>query len=120
MNTYRQPDNGFSLVELMVALVVGAILAHAVLSLQKYSVYLASNQHYTLSNLNYVQELLARKGLEELSTPSGVWISTPEIYGGRWRTVGGQDVDPEGIRWMHLETEVHGLVLEWSWPVIER
>lgn len=115
---HRHPEKGFSLVELMVAIVVGAILAHAVLSLQKYSYYLASNQNHTWNNLNFVQELLARKGLQELSTPSGVWIYEPE-HDGSWQSLAEHEKEPVEITWMHLETEVHGLILEWVWPVVD-
>ncbi|MDZ7762790.1 MAG: prepilin-type N-terminal cleavage/methylation domain-containing protein [Desulfovermiculus sp.] len=108
-------DPGFSLVELLVALVVGALLAHALLSAQHYSLYLATQQQGTWDSLNLSQELLAAKGLEELSRrPTDTWIAFPGPNQGQWRST--QSENPEqDCRWTDLETDVQGAILEWSW-----
>jgi prepilin-type N-terminal cleavage/methylation domain-containing protein len=108
-------QQGFSLVELLVALVVGALLAHALYSAQKYSLYLASAQQNTWENLNLSQELLARKGLRELSRqPTGTWLEFPGPAPAKWRST--QEDHQDGYSWLQLQIDLQGTVLSWSWP----
>lgn len=108
-------ERGFSLVELLVALVVGALLAHALLSAQSHSLYLASKGQDTWENLNLSQELFAAKGIQDLSRrPTGTWIVLPGPSPGRWRSAQSESQD-QACRWVNLHTDVQGTVLEWSW-----
>ncbi len=117
MNTSHAGCTGFSLVELLVALVVGAILAHALLSAQQYSLYLATDEHRIWDNLNMTQELFAVRGMQELSRrPTGTWMEISGSPGGKWRTEQDVETDSE-CYWFELQTDMEGKVLTWSWPV---
>lgn len=108
-------DPGFSLVELLVALVVGALLAHALLNAQHYSLYLATQQQGAWSSLNLSQELLAARGLEKLSRrPTGTWIAHPGPTQGKWRSTRSESPEQD-CHWTDLETDVQGAIFEWSW-----
>jgi prepilin-type N-terminal cleavage/methylation domain-containing protein len=108
--------DGFSLVELMVALVVGALMAHALLSAQHYSLNLASYNKQTWENLNLTQELFVRHGINELSRPSGTWIALPDNPDAKWRTLQNPG-DTDNISWIEMDTDYNSVVLHWSWPL---
>jgi len=75
------------MVELLVALIVGAVMIHALLAAQKYSLYLATEQDKTWKCLNVSQELFARLGLPELTRrPTGTWIAIQGSDQGRWKS----------------------------------
>lgn len=110
-------NSGFSLVELLVALVVGSIMAYALMNAQQYSLYLAADQERTWSSLNRTQELLATElGPEELIRPTGTWRDFSGHPEARWRTTQSREVG-ERFLWIDLETEVKGKEQKWSWPV---
>lgn len=112
------PDNastGFSLVELMVALMVGALMAYALLNAQHYSLKLSTYDDQVWENLNFAQELIATQGLDKLSRSSPTWIAAPQNPGARWRTV-QEPGNREDIFWIKMDTEFNHTILHWSWP----
>ena len=75
------------MVELLVALIVGAVMIHALLAAQKYSLYLATERDNTWKCLNVSQELFARLGLPDLTRrPTGTWIAIQGADQGRWKS----------------------------------
>ncbi|MFW6388283.1 MAG: prepilin-type N-terminal cleavage/methylation domain-containing protein [Desulfohalobiaceae bacterium] len=109
-------QQGFSLLELLVALVVCALLAYSLFNAQKYSLYLASTQQKRWENLNFSQELFARQGLQELSRqPTETWIRFSGPAPAKWRS--SLETDPDAYPWLQLQTDLQGTVLKWSWPV---
>jgi hypothetical protein len=75
------------MVELLVALIVGAVMIHALLAAQKYSLYLATERDNTWKCLNVSQELFARLGLPDLTKrPTGTWIAIQGTDQGRWKS----------------------------------
>ncbi|WP_291319820.1 prepilin-type N-terminal cleavage/methylation domain-containing protein [Desulfonatronospira sp.] len=109
-------DAGFSLVELLVALVVGSLMAYALLNAQQYSLFLAADHKKSWESLNLTQKLLAEQGQDELSRPRGIWMEFPDAPGARWRTVQSGEFG-DLLVWIDLDTEVHGKEQTWSWPV---
>ena len=110
----HEQSQGFSLVELMVALVVAALMAHALLSAQHYSLGLATRDQEAWNNLNYSQELMTRKGLTELSRATGTWVMSLETPEAGWRTV-EQPAYLENMYWIEMDTQYRGSILQWSW-----
>ncbi len=107
---------GFSLVELLVALVVGAVLAHALLTAQHYSIYLAGSHKKAWESLDLAQELMARRSLDDLSKPTGTWVRVDWTSAMKYRILSSSD--PGDLsQWVELSTDVDGTVLHWSWPV---
>ncbi len=109
-------SKGFSLVELMAALAIGALMAHALLSAQHYSLGLATHNKQSWENLNFTQDLLARQGLHQLSRPTGTWIVSLDNPGARWMTL-EEPAEMETMHWVEMHTDYRGNILKWSWPL---
>lgn len=120
------PDaaRGFTLVEVLVALVIAAILASGLLAMQQHGLNQASRADVLWLHLNTAQEALMGRniGLETSSlvssnglasgatppggmAPSSVWITTSPPTP-KWPSP-----------WLTLTTRVHGQETQWSWPV---
>jgi len=109
---------GFSLVELLVALVVGALMAHALFNAQQYSLHLASTQKTGWEDLNLTQELMASRSLTDISRPTGTWLNFDGSPGYRWMTL--RSTEPDDLTsWTELTTDINGVIFKWSWPVPE-
>lgn len=106
---------GFSLVELIVALMVASLMAYALLSAGQYSLSLVTYDKQAWENLNFTQELLATQGIDRLSRTSEAWIASPEYPDARWRTI-QKSGDREDILWIYMDTDLNKSVLHWSWP----
>lgn len=106
---------GFSLVELMVAMVVGSLLAWGLVSAQNYSLGLSSYNNEAWDNINYTQSLMILHGQDNLAQTTGTWVMDPGSPDYRWRSTLYHS--SENNLWAILETRVHGVELKWSWPV---
>ncbi len=113
-----QYSSGFSLVELLVALVVGALMAHALINAQQFSLYLAANQTNAWEDLNLTQELMASQSLTDISKPTGTWLHFEGTPGFRWKTSRSTELHDLTL-WTELATDVNGVIFKWSWPVPE-
>ncbi|MCA1743035.1 MAG: PilW family protein [Desulfonatronovibrio sp.] len=108
-------SRGFSLVELMVALMVGSFMAYALLSAGQYSLRLLTYDNQAWENLNFTQELLTTQGIKRLSRTSETWIVSPGYPDARWRTI-QKSGNKEDILWIYMDTDFNNSVLHWSWP----
>lgn len=78
-------EAGFTLVEVLVALAVAAILALTLIGGQRQSLNLASSALATWDHLNFSQELLAANPPQKQETEYADWVAWPEREGAEWR-----------------------------------
>jgi len=109
---------GFTMTELLVALVVGALMTYVLFNAQQYSMYQAGIQKNTWEDLNLTQELMASRSLPEISRPTGTWLHSERTPGFKWRTQSSQEPDDLAY-WTELATDINGVIFKWSWPVPE-
>jgi prepilin-type N-terminal cleavage/methylation domain-containing protein len=115
---------GFTLVEVLVALVIAAILASGLLAAQRHGLNQASRADVLWLHLNTAQEALMG---QDIGRNIGREDSQLTVSGGM--TPDGRD--PLAIRittnpptperpspWVTLTTRLEGRELEWSWPAV--
>jgi len=107
--------NGFSLLEVLVALTVASILALGLITAQNRAFYLIRDCKDRWENLNLSACILAERYPNALKTPTGGWVSQDgAAEDGSWRLETRSKGDT--IRWYTLSTKVSGSELTWEWP----
>lgn len=112
-------SEGFTLIEVLVALVIAAILASGLLALQQHGLNQARRADVLWVHLNTAQEALM--GQELGAHEADVQIASRGIF------PAGSDVQDVRITtqppslerpspWVSLTTRLEGVELEWSWP----
>lgn len=105
---------GFTLMEVLAALVVAALLASGLLALQQHGVNQSRDGDVLWDHVNLVQEALLGQDLVRLREDSG-W-RWPGRHGNRqWRVHPYSGGDRPGM-WMTLVTMTPERTLEWTWP----
>ncbi len=99
----RRPAQGFSLVEIMVALVVASILALTLIGAQRQSLNLASSALAVWEHLNFSQELMLEKPPKEQDVATPGWMLWPDREDAQWRFV----QEEEGVQFEHNIDFVH-------------
>lgn len=97
---------GFTLVEVLVALVVAAILASGLLALQQHGLNQAREADLLWAQMNVAQEALM--GLDPART-------TPQS-GPDWQITITEPTPQRSSPWISLTTRGAGRELNWSWP----
>ncbi len=96
----------FTLVEVLVALVVAAIMASGLLALQHHGLNQARETDLLWNHLNTAQEALIGRDLTRTST---------EIHP-QWQMSVAPSMAERPSPWISLITRGGGRELEWSWP----
>ncbi|WP_319763666.1 type II secretion system protein [Maridesulfovibrio sp.] len=105
--------NGFSLIEIIVALVIAATLSMSFLGVQRQSALLAQSAKDSWNVLNLSQDVLAHKYPEKMNVLSAGWISWPGPPAGSFR-VELETVSSTGKGYYHLETKSDSYSLLWK------
>lgn len=107
-------SNGYSLIEVLVALVVLSIMCSALVSLncKNQAIISASNSIY--DSINIFQELSAKKGLRDLEHATGSWLEIEKGDKVFWKaSVENGDL----TNWNVLKIRDNGHVSKWLWPI---
>lgn len=110
----RRTTAGFSLVEILVALTVAAVLSMALITAQRRAFDMAENGIERWRCLELAMATLAENSDAQLSTPTGGWSKRVLPPEGEWRLV--REYVPNAGSWLTLtlrsgRTE---LAFEWS------
>lgn len=106
---------GFSLMEVLIALVVGAILGLALLGVQFQSFKLTQSAKAVWESLNVGEEFFARQTADSLKDPTGGEVAWPEKDGVHFQ-LSLSDQPERGVRWYSLSMRSAGGVMGWEWP----
>ena len=107
--------NGFSLLEVLVALTVASILAIGLITAQNRAFYLVRDCKDRWENLNLAARVLTERYPNALKTPTGGWVrQSGAAKEGSWRL----ETRPKGngTLWYTLSTKISGSELTWEWP----
>ena len=111
VQTTRHQPAGFTLIEVVVALVIAAILASGLLALQRYGLSQAREAEILWGHLHTAQEALLGQVLARPDTRSDSQaISTDQI-------VVPPPAPERPTPWATLTTRRDGRELHWSWPM---
>ncbi|WP_462326221.1 prepilin-type N-terminal cleavage/methylation domain-containing protein [Desulfobaculum sp.] len=109
---------GFSLLEVLIALMVAAVLAVGLMSAQGHIVHLAERGRGIWDNLNMTTRLMAEDYPDRLTTPSAGFVPDSEQPGGEWQLERTGSID--GLGRYALTTKVPDATLRWEWLRNER
>lgn len=107
--------NGFTLMEVLVALVVAALLASGILAAQRYGFDQARDGDVLWEHMNLAQEAQLGRDPADQDDDTGWQRLTPSANR-QWR------ISPAPVRkagagpWMMLTTRTPERTLEWTWP----
>ncbi|WP_421903752.1 type IV pilus modification PilV family protein [Maridesulfovibrio sp.] len=105
--------NGFSLIEIIVALTIAATLSMSFLGVQRQSALMAQSSKDSWDVLNLSQDILAHKYPDRLNVVSSGWVSWPGPPEGSFR-VGLETISSVGKGYYTLETRSDDYTLEWK------
>ncbi len=105
-------SKGFSLIEILVALTIAAVLSISFLGVQRQNALMAQASADTWESLNLSQDVLAHKYPDGFNVISSGWISWPGPPSGRIR-VGMESISASGVGEYNLETEASGYSMVW-------
>lgn len=106
---------GFSLMEVLIALVVGSILGLALLGVQFQAFKSTQSAKAVWESLNASAEFLARQYPDDLKESTGGEVSWPERANVHFTLV-LNDQPERGVRWYDLSMRTAGGVMGWQWP----
>lgn len=106
-------SKGFSLIEILVALTIAAVLSISFLGVQRQNALMAQASADTWESLNLSQDVLAHKYPDGFNVISSGWISWPGPPSGRIR-VGIESISASGVGEYTLETEASGYSMLWK------
>ncbi len=110
-----QPDqDGFSLLEVIVALAVSAILASSLLTIQNQSAHYMEMGRDSLASLNAAQDILARRYPDQLQT-TPEWITWSGKAQGEWRLQQSFDAGEKNTVSYALDVKVKDYTLRLHW-----
>lgn len=108
------PDkNGFSIIEIIVALTIAATLSITFLGVQRQSALMAQVSKDSWDVLNLSQDILAHKYPDGLAMVSSGWIPWPGPPEGDFR-VGLETITSIGVGHYLIETKSGGYTLGWK------
>ncbi len=111
-----QRDKGFTLMEVLVALVVAALLASGLLAVQRHGLDQARDGDILWEHVNLAQEALLGQDLTDVRDDTGwQWVLPPADK--QWRISPGLTREAGAGPWTTLTTRTPERTLEWSWPV---
>lgn len=104
--------NGFSLIEIIVALTIAATLSLSFLGVQRQSALMAQSSKDSWDVLNLSQDILSHKYPDGLNVVSSGWIPWPGPPQGQFR-VGLETVSSKGFGFYTLQTSSGEYTLDW-------
>lgn len=104
--------NGFSMIEILVALTLAAILSITFLGVQRQNALMAQASADTWQTLNLSQDVLAHKYPDGFNVISSGWISWPGPPAGKIRTT-LNTISGLGVGIYSLETETSDYSMTW-------
>ncbi|WP_027720800.1 type IV pilus modification PilV family protein [Maridesulfovibrio zosterae] len=105
--------NGFSLIEIIIALTIAATLSISFLGVQRQSALMAQVSKDSWTVLNLSQDILAHKYPNKISVISSGWIPWPGPPQGDFR-VGLNTISASGVGFYTLETKSGDYTLGWN------
>lgn len=118
MNRNRARQAGFSLLEVLMALIVASILAATLLGVQRHSMRLTEINLGTWEALNLGQDILLSKNPKELVNPIPSWVDWAPYPGGKLRLGRERMFGSEYVEHFLLETEASGYTISWEWQYL--
>ena len=112
-------QTGFSLLEVLMALIVASILAATLLGAQRHSMLLADINKGTWEALNLGQDILLSKPLRDITTPVPSWVEWTAAPGSRFRLTRERMAGSEYAEQFRLETEIAGQSVTWEWQHLQ-
>ena len=109
---------GFSLLEVLMALIVASILAATLLGVQRHSMRLTEISQGTWEALNLGQDILMSKNPKELVNPIPGWVDWAPYPGGKLRLSRERMFGSEYAEQFLLDTQASGYTIEWSWQYL--
>lgn len=107
---------GFTLMEVLVALVVAALLASGLLAAQRYGLDQARDGDVLWEHVNLGQEALLGRDLAYVRDDTGwQWLLPPSDK--QWRIKPALPREAVTGPWTTLTTRTPERTMEWSWPV---
>ena len=110
----RRTRTGFSLVEILVALTVAAILSLALIAAQRRAFDMAENGIERWRCLDLAMATLAENPEAQLSTPTGGWSTRMLPPEGEWRLE--REYVPNAGSWLTLTLRSGRTELSFAWP----
>ncbi|WP_319777826.1 prepilin-type N-terminal cleavage/methylation domain-containing protein [Maridesulfovibrio sp.] len=105
--------NGFSLIEIIVALTIAATLSISFLGVQRQSALMAQSSTDSWNVLNLSQDILAHKYPDKMTVLSSSWVPWPGPPEGSFK-VGLETVSSTGKAFYTLETRSENYTLNWK------
>lgn len=106
-------ENGFSLIEIIVALVIAAVLSISFLGVQRQSALMAQSSRDSWEVLNLSQDILGHKYPDRLNVVSSGWVPWPGPPAGHFR-INLETVSSTGIGYYDIETRGGEYTLDWK------
>lgn len=108
-------EQGFTLLEVLVALVVAALLASGLLAVQQHGMNQARDGDERWDHVNLVQEALLGQDMVRMREDTG-W-RWPAQHGDRqWRVHPLPAGEDRPGAWMTMVTRTPEQTMEWAWP----
>lgn len=104
--------NGFSLIEVIVAMAIAATLSISFLGVQRQSALMAQASKDSWNVLNLSQDVLAHKYPEGVNVVSSGWISWPGPPPGHFK-IGVETLSSTGVGYYSIETRAEEYSMEW-------
>lgn len=107
-------QRGFSLLEVLVALTVAAVLSLAVLSQQRQAFFLIEGADAMWENLNLSQRILTQRYPDDLTRITTAWLPWEDVTGAQW-SLDRNDYLSRENNWFVLRTRYDRSSLSWEW-----
>lgn len=111
-------SSGFTLMEVLVALVVAAVLAAGLVALQRHGLNQARDGDALWEHVNLAQEALLGQDMARMRDDTG-WRWTEGYADARWRVSPAPALEDRLGEWMVLVTRTPDRTLEWFWPNVQ-
>lgn len=106
---------GFSLLEVLMALIVAAVLSSTLLGVQRQSMALTEINLGAWDSLNLAHEILMARPPKEILNPTPDWVEWAPVPGSRMRLFRERFPGSEYAELFTLETQVSGQSAVWYW-----
>lgn len=105
---------GFSILEVLTALVIAATLATAILGVQRHCYTLSQGSAANWENLNMSMEILAKRYPGDMKRPTAGWLPWPDNADAKFKLV--QDTTTSrNFNIFQLMVKVPGSEMTWEW-----
>jgi len=108
-------SRGFTLMEVLVALVVASVLSSGLLALQRHGLNQARDGDVFWEHVNLAQEALLGQNLARMGDDTG-WRRPEQHSNRQWRVSPAPVQEDRPGPWVVLVTRTPERTLEWFWP----